>query len=88
MPAELLERESCALCRTSHLKIMIPTEALPDSVNVLQCIDCGLVFLESRAPEDALDPEEAAYWDSDEQQRIYFKDDVLKTFLKEFEGRL
>ena len=86
--AELLERESCALCRTSHLKILIPTEALPDSVNVLQCIDCGLVFLESRAPEDALDPEEAAYWDSDEQKKIYFKDDVLKTFLKEFEGRL
>ncbi len=88
MKEELVESEICVFCGTSNLKILIQAKALPDGVNVLKCRDCGLVFLESRSDVDELDPEETAYWDNEEQEKIYREDKIEEIFIREFESRL
>lgn len=78
----------CTLCRGSDLAALIPSDVLPDRAGVLKCRVCELVFLEPRALEGELDPEETVYWDDEEQKRIYLAEKVSRTFRREFEGRL
>ena len=88
MTQAVANSESCIFCGTSNLKILIPSKALPDGVNVLKCPNCELVFLESRARTNELDKEETVYWDDEEQKKIYFENKVQDLFVQEFEKRL
>lgn len=83
-----LTRPSCILCGTSRLEIRIPSGVLPDKVSVLRCRVCDLTFLGSLQQDEAFDPEEAAYWDNDEQKKIYLSEGIQKLFVAEFENRL
>ena len=83
-----LTRPSCILCGTSRLEIRIPSGVLPDKVSVLRCRVCDLTFLGSLGQEEAFDPEEAAYWDNDEQKKLYLSEGIQKLFVTEFESRL
>ena len=83
-----MKSDICVFCEASNLKVLVPARVLPDEVNVLQCRDCDLVFLESRNGVSRLDQEETAYWDGEEQKRIYLESKIQETFVKEFEKRL
>lgn len=88
MTLETMKKETCIFCGSRNLELLIPAEALPDKVGVFKCIHCELVFLESRTGENELDREETAYWDDEEQKKIYMREKVQEVFLKEFNGRL
>ncbi len=79
---------SCILCEKSQVGILIPADALSDAQNVLKCSSCGLVFFEPRCGQEEIDPEEKAYWDKGDQQKIYSQEEVRATFFNEFEARL
>jgi len=80
--------EACVVCGMADPSVLLPRRALPDAVGVLRCRGCGLVFLESRAGKEELDPEETAYWDGDDQKAIYLQDGIRQTFVQEFHRRL
>jgi len=88
MTSTLIEQDICILCSKSVQRILISKEVLSDRVNVLQCPGCKLVFLESRAMNQELDPEETAYWDGGIQKDIYLQKAIQKSFLIEFVNRL
>ena len=83
-----LKNENCLFCSESKVQVLIPAEALPDKINVLNCSQCGLVFLETRGDKSSLDPDETVYWDDAEQKRIYLEDKIQDIFVQEFEDRL
>jgi 2-polyprenyl-3-methyl-5-hydroxy-6-metoxy-1,4-benzoquinol methylase len=78
----------CILCQSADVKTLVPAHALPDRVGVLKCHACQLVFLEPRSVGADLDPEEAVYWDDEEQKKIYLSEEVQDVFQAEFDHRL
>ncbi|MBI1977230.1 MAG: class I SAM-dependent methyltransferase [Candidatus Omnitrophica bacterium] len=88
MTIETLKSETCIFCGEGEIEVMISRDLIPDKVNVLQCKRCELVFLESRAKDDAFDPEEKIYWENDGQKRIYLNEKVESIFTNEFKKRL
>src|SRR3989338_8556911 len=80
--------DPCIFCRDSQIQVLFSPGVIEGHVAVLRCQKCGLVYLESRAGETGLDPEETAYWDNADQKKVYLQEKIQETFAREFEARL
>lgn len=88
VPGTSLRSDPCIFCKDSQIQILFPAGVIEGNVAVLRCQKCGLVYLESRTGETGLDPEETAYWDNEDQKKVYLQEKIQETFAREFEARL